>query len=73
MRDDAPMILLAFTRQTGLRIAEIGLALTAVAGAALVLGAITTFGSKRGNAVAGLALAAGSVLLIVAFHWSGLG
>ena len=67
------MILLALTRQTGLRIAEIGFALGAVAGAALVLGTVTTFGSKRGNLVAGLALAAGCVLLIVSFHWSPLG
>jgi hypothetical protein len=63
------MNLLALTQQAGIRIAEIGFALGALAGAAFALGAVTSFGSKIGNLVGGLALAAGSILLIVATHW----
>ena len=57
------MNLLAITHHGGLRIAEVGFLLGAVAGAVLALGAIAPFGKKIGNLVAGIALAAGSVLL----------
>jgi len=71
MRDHAQMVIFDFTRHTGLRIAELGLALIAVAGVAILLGALTPFGRKPGSAVGGVALAAGAVLLIVAVHWGG--
>ena len=67
------MILLALTKHDGLRLAELGFALAAVAGAALLLGALAPFGRKPGNVVGGLALAAGAVLLLVAVHWGHFG
>jgi hypothetical protein len=67
------MTLLAVTHHNGIRIAEIGFLLAAVAGAVLALGAVTPFGRRMGNFVGGVALAAGSVLLIVAAHWGHFG
>ena len=65
------MILFAthFAKHATIRIEEIGFLLGAVAGAVLVLSAMTPLGRRAGQALAGLALAAGSVLLIVALHW----
>ena len=62
------MILLAITKHNGIRIAELGFLLSAVAGAVFALAGITPFG-RVWNFLAGLALAGGSVLLIVAVHW----
>lgn len=65
------MTLLALTiaRHTGIRLAELGFLLAAIAGALLLLGAIVPFGQRIGAAIGGLALAAGGVLLVVATHW----
>lgn len=63
------MIFLAITRHTGIRIAELGFLLAAIAGALLVLGAAVPFGQRVGTALGGLALAASGVLLVVATHW----
>ncbi len=63
------MILLDFTHHTGLRIAELGFALIAGAGVAILFGALAPFGRKPGSALGGLALTAGAVLVIVAAHW----
>jgi hypothetical protein len=63
------MILLAITRHTGIRLAELGFLLAAIAGALLLLGAIVPFGRRLGAGIGGLALAAGGVLLVVATHW----
>ena len=63
------MNVLAISHQLGIRFAEIGFLLGIVAGAVLALGAVMPFGRKIGNLVGGIALAAGSVLLIVATHW----
>jgi hypothetical protein len=68
-RENAGMNLLAITRHGGVRIAEIGFLLGAIAGAVLALGAVAPVGRKIGNLLAGVALAAGSVLVIVAVHW----
>ena len=68
-RENAAMNLLAITHHEGIRIAELGFLLGAVAGAVLALGAVTPFGKRGGNLLAGIALAAGSVLLIVAVRW----
>jgi hypothetical protein len=54
---------------TGVRLAEVGEALGAIGGIALLVGALTPFGRRAGMAVGGLALAAGFVLLIVATRW----
>jgi acetyl-CoA acetyltransferase len=67
------MLLLALTHHNGIRIAELGFVLAAVAGAALVLGAVTPFGRRAGNLFGGLLLAGAAVLLIVATHWGRFG
>ncbi len=64
---------LALTEQAGVRLAEVGFALAAIAGGVLVLGALTPFGRKAGMLLGGLALAVGSVLVIVAVHWGQFG
>ena len=68
------MILFAthFAKHATIRIGEIGFLLGAVAGAVLMLSAMTPLGRRAGQALAGLALAAGSILLIVALHWGSL-
>jgi hypothetical protein len=67
------MNLLALSEHAGTRIAEVGFLLGAIAGAALAVGAVTPLGRKIGDLAAGVALAAGSVLLIVAAHWGHFG
>jgi hypothetical protein len=73
MHDHAAMLLLTITKHDGLRLAELGLALTAVAGVAFFLGALAPFGRKPGNAIGGITLAAGAVLLLIAAHWGHFG
>jgi hypothetical protein len=63
------MTLFAITRHTGIRIAELGFLLTAIAGALFLLGQIAPGGRRTGAGLGGLALAAGGVLLIIATHW----
>ena len=65
--------MLAITSHNGIRIAEVGFALAAVAGGLLVLGAITPFGRRSGTLLGGLALAAAGVLLVVATRWGHFG
>ena len=67
------MLLLAITRHTGIRLAELGFLLAAIAGALLLLAAIVPFGRRVGTGLAGVALAAGGVLMIVATHWGHFG
>jgi hypothetical protein len=67
------MYLLAITPHNGIRIAEVGLALLAVAGASLTVGALARTSSRTWNLVAGLALAVGAVLVIIATHWGRFG
>jgi hypothetical protein len=66
------MNLLAITHHDAVRIGELGFLLGAVAGVLFVLGAAGS-GKKFWNTLAGLALAGGSVLLIVAAHWGHFG
>ena len=54
---------------TGIRLAEVGEALGAIGGIALLVGALTPFGRRAGMAVGGLAIAAGFVLLVIATRW----
>lgn len=63
------MLLLAISRHTGIRLAELGFLLAAIAGALILLVALVPTGRRMGGALAGLALAASGVLLIVATHW----
>jgi hypothetical protein len=68
------MTLLAFTHHAGLRLAEVGYLLLVFAGIWLAAAQIPQlrFGKAR-TIVAGVALAAGGVLLIVATHWGHVG
>ena len=65
------MILFAmhFAKHSTVRIEELGYLLGAVAGAVLLLSAMTPLVKRAGQALAGLALAVGSVLLVVALHF----
>lgn len=65
--------MLAITAHNGIRIAEVGFALAAVAGGSLALGAVTPFGRRAGTLFGGLALAAAGVLLVVATRWGHFG
>jgi hypothetical protein len=67
------MPLLALTHHNGIRLAEVGFALGAIAGGVLALGSLAPAGRRAGNLLAGVALAVGSVLLIVAVHWGHVG
>ncbi len=63
------LALLAITRHTGIRLAELGFLLAAIAGALMLIGAIVPFGRRVGTALAGIALGGGGVLLVIATHW----
>ena len=52
---------------TGLE--EIAALLSAIAGALLVLGALTPLGSRASQVLAGIALIAGGILAIIALHY----
>lgn len=67
------MTLLALTQHNGVRLAEVGFALAAIAGGLLFLGAMTPFGRKSGDLLGGACLAAGAVLVIIAIHWGHFG
>jgi hypothetical protein len=54
---------------TGIRLAEVGEAVGALGGLALLVGGLTPFGRRAGAIVGGLALAVGFVLLVVATRW----
>lgn len=68
------ILVLGLTRQTGVRLAEIGYLFIILAGVWLVIGQVPRFklGSTR-MVVAGVALAIAGVLLIVATHWGYFG
>jgi hypothetical protein len=65
---------LGFARHTGMRLAEVGFLLIVIAGVWLVAAQIPRFkfASAR-TIVAGVALAVGGVLLIIATHWGKFG
>ena len=57
------------SKVTGYRLAEVGEAFGLIAGLALLLGGLTPFGKRLGQTIAGLALATGFILLILATRW----
>jgi hypothetical protein len=65
------MLTLAITikAHTGIRLAEVGEALGAIGGLALLLSGFMPLGRRAGAVVAGLGIGAGFVLLIVATRW----
>lgn len=68
----ASMTIFAFTRHTGVRIAEIGFVLVAIAGALLAVAPVSRLG-RPGAVAGGVALAAGAVIVIVAIRWGSFG
>ena len=67
-------MVLAMTRHTGIRVAEVGFLLVLFAGVWLVAAQISFFGLARGRTVvAGAALTIAGALLIVATHWGHFG
>jgi hypothetical protein len=65
------MLTLAITikAHSGIRLAEVGEALGAIGGVALLVGGLTAFGRRAGAVVGGACLAAGFVCLIIATRW----
>ena len=61
------MDILALTHHNGVRLAELGFLLAAVAGGSIFVGALTSR-SRVANLLAGAALAVGAVLLIIAIR-----
>jgi hypothetical protein len=72
LRERHEMTIFAFTRHTGVRVAEIGFALIAIAGAVLALAPLTRFG-RTGATAGGVVLAAGAVIVVVAIRWGSFG
>ena len=67
-------LVLALDHHTGIRIAEVGFLLVLFAGAWIVASEIPQLKFARYRMiVAGVALAAGAVLLIIATHWGHFG
>ena len=64
---------LVLKAHTGIRLAEIGEALGAVGGIALLLGGMTPFGKRAGQTLGGLAIAVGFICLVVATRWGHFG
>ncbi len=67
-------LVLGFARQTGVRVAEVGFLLVLFSGVWFAAAQIPRLGLGRARSiVAGVALAAGGLLLIVATHWGHFG
>jgi hypothetical protein len=67
-------LILVLARQTGVRLAEVGFLLVLFAGVWLVAAQIPLFKFAKGRTiVAGMALAIGGALLIIATHWGRFG
>jgi len=65
---------LALTPQTGRKVAEVGFLLILFAGIWLAAAQIPLFGLRRARMIiAGIALAIGGVLLLIATHWGHFG
>ena len=68
------MVVVAISTHTGIRLAEIGFLLIAFAGAWLVAAEVPALRLRRLRMiVAGSALAAAGVLVIIAIHWGHFG
>jgi hypothetical protein len=63
------LLALVIKAHTGIRLGEVGEAVGGIGGLALLLGAVTPFGRRAGQAIGGLAIAIGFGLLVIATHW----
>ncbi len=63
------LLALTMTTHTGIRLGEVGEALGALGGIALLLGGMTPLGKRAGQTLGGLGIALGFILLVVATHW----
>ena len=67
-------VVVGFAQQTGVKLAEVGFLLVLIAGIWLVAAQIPRFKwGKARTIVAGVALAVGGLLLIIARHWGHFG
>jgi len=67
-------LVLAFTHQTGKRLAEVGFLLLVIAGVWLAAAQIPQLKLRTlRTVVAGIALAVGGLLLLIATHWGHFG
>ena len=67
-------LILAFTHHAGIRLAEIGFLLVVFAGVWLAAAQVPRFKFRTARTiVAGVALALGGLLLIIATHWGHFG
>jgi hypothetical protein len=63
------LLALVIKQHTGIRLAEVGEALGAVGGLALLLGALMPLARRAGQFIGGLLIGGGFVLLVVATRW----
>ncbi|HEY2355249.1 MAG TPA: hypothetical protein VGH79_10175 [Gaiellaceae bacterium] len=63
------LLALAITRETGIRLAEVGMLSGLVGGIALLVGGFMPLGKRAGQTIGGLGIAVGFLLLLVATHW----
>jgi hypothetical protein len=61
-------MMLAISQHSGHRLAEVGFVLGLIGGAALAVSAVVPSTNQIGKLVSGVALALGSLLLIIAAH-----
>jgi len=67
-------LVLAFSPHTGLRLAEVGFLLLVIGGILLAAAQVPRFKFGTGRTgIAGLAIALGGLLLIIASHWGHYG
>lgn len=63
------LLALMINHHTGIRLAELGEALGAVGGLALLLGALMPLARRAGQLIGGLLIGGGFVLLVIATRW----
>jgi hypothetical protein len=63
------LLALVIKQHTGIRLAEVGEALGAVGGLALLLGALMPLARRAGQFIGGLLIGGGFVLLVIAIRW----
>lgn len=63
------LLALVIKQHTGIRLAELGEALGAVGGMALLLGALMPLARRAGQFIGGLLIGGGFVLLVFATRW----